>query len=224
MAWVQKSHTVLFRFRDNDGAESTCEVHLRVALPLDTALSFAAALAPLAAALVDAALITYNVIADWVETAPVAPGTAPVTAAGVFLFRTANIPQERYVLALPTIRDDLVLAEGDFAGVQLDADNADVAAFVAAMTDGLDGVRVRAPWAFYADIGGGGGSFGGGGGGGQWGSGGGGGPWGGGGGGGTWGTDWLDDFYQGTSALVHEFVLAYRGRVNERLRIPDKHI
>ena len=224
MAWVQQGHTVLFRFRDNDGAESTCEARLRVSVSLDTALSFAAALRPLVAALSDAALITCDVIASWVETAPAVLGTAPVDRAGIFLFRTANIPWERYVFALPSLRDDLVLSAGDFAGVQIDADNADVAAFVAAMTDGLGGVRVRAPWSFYADIGGGGGSFGGGGGGGSWGSGGGGGPWGGGGGGGDWGGDWLNNFRYTEGAIVNSFIVAYMGRINERLRISNGHI
>ena len=223
MAWVQRAHTVLFRFRDNDGAESTCAVHLRVNVPLDAALSFAAALRPLVAALSDAAMITYNVIAEWVETAPAVIAPAPVTQAGVFLFRTANIPQERYVLALPAIRDDLVISTGDFAGVQLDATAPDVAAFLAAMTDGIGGIRVRAPWAFFADIGGGGGDYGGGGGGGTWGDGGGGGPWGGG-GGYLAADDWLLNYYQGASALVNQFIVAYRGRVNERLRIPDRRI
>lgn len=217
MAWVQQTHTVLYRFRDNDGAESTCECHLPVGTSLDAALSFAAAMRPLITALCDAVMITYNVIARWIETNPSVPGVASVTSAGVFLFRTANLPRERYVLYLPAIRRNLVLTVGDFADVQINANNADVAAFISAITDGIDGVRIRAPWAFFADIAGGGGTWGGGGGGGQWGGGGGGGPWGGGGGGGSWDWDWLDDFYQGTSALVNEFIIAYRGRSSVRL-------
>ena len=226
MAWVQKTHRLLFRFRDNDGAESTCEAHLRVSVPLDTALSFAAALAPLVSALSDAKMITYNVIAEWVETAPAVAGAASVTESGIFLFRTANVPQERYVLTLPAIRPDLVALGGDFAGIQLDATNADVAAFINAMTEGLDGVRPRAPWSFFADIGGGGGSWGGGGGGGSWGGGGGGGPWGGGGGGGSYAdpVDWLLNYNFTQSALINSFIVAYRGKANERLRIPDKRI
>ena len=228
MAWVQQAHSVIYRFRDNDGAESTCALHLAVGVPLDTALSFAAALRPLVAALSDAALITYNLVIKWVETTPGNPdATSRVSRDGVFLFLTSNIPEERYILALPSIRSDLVRADGDFAGIQLDSEAADVAAFTAAMIAGLDGVRPVAPWAFHTDISGSTGTWGGGGSWGSWGGGGGStGPWGGISGiTGTFDTyEWLLDYWQGPSAMIHSFILAYLGRSDERLRIPDRRI
>lgn len=231
MALVQQAHTVIFRFRDDDGAETTCETHLAGYVSLDSALAFAGQLGPLIAALSDAVMITYNVIAGWVENSPpVADSASMVSRAGVFLFRTTNIPQERYVIAIPSIRQDLVLTLGEFPGVQIDPTNAAVVAFTSALTDGLNGVHVVAPWATFTSGGGGGGSWGGGGGGGgSWGGGGGGGgPWGGssgGGGGGSFATyEWLLDYARASSAELYSFILAYVGKSNDWLRIPNRRI
>jgi hypothetical protein len=224
---VQRSHIVLYRFRDNDGAESTAQVYLAASVPIDTALAFAAALRPLMADLSDAPVITFDLVVRLTENNAFIPGTSDVRRAGTFLFRTTNVPLDRYVLNVPSLRLDLVQTSGDYAGVALQLDAPEIIAFVNAMTNGINGVRPVAPWKFYADMGGGGGGWGElGGDGGGWGElGGGGGPWGElGGGGGGWGDDWLDDYYQGDSAFLSDIITAYRGMSNERLYIPERRL
>lgn len=231
MALVQRTHLIIYRFRDNDGRESTCEVNIAASVSFAAASSFAAALRPILASLVDSVLIWYDLVAQLVEIgSPIPDPASDVRRAGVFVFKTTDIPEDRYVLSLPSIRSNLLMATGDYAGVALDQTNSTVAAFVNAMLDGIDGVSPRAPWKLWAAIGGGGGSWGGGGGGGgSWGDAqGGGGPWGIGsgigGGGGSWGTDQLDDFYQGESPSLVELRTAYKGWSDERSILPLRRV
>ncbi|NJK81337.1 MAG: hypothetical protein HC914_16195 [Chloroflexaceae bacterium] len=232
MAFVQRSHLLQWRFRDNDGAESTCQTHVPASVSLAAAYNLAAALGPLIASLSDAVLITINVVAQWVETTPVAiPEISDVTRAGVFIWRTGNIPADRYILQIPSFRRQLLLSAGPYTNVAIDPDAPEVAAITDAMVNGVGGVAPVAPWQggdFSGSAGGsyGGGSasgdFGGGSAGGSWGDGvGSTGPWGpaGSAGGSIFG-DWLDRFRFTNGPRLVELRAAYIGRSNERLYIP----
>lgn len=228
MAFVQRPHEVIWRWRDNDGAESTHQHYISQNVAIEAALQFAASMAAFAQPLSDAALITYNVVVNWVETStPIIEPVSNVRRAGVFVFETNSYPFERYIFAIPSFRQELLKTDGDFAGIAIDSGQADVSAFIAAMADGIAGMAPIAPWEWTdADLGGGGGPWGGGGGGGNWGAGGGGGgPWGIGGGGGPWGSqDWLDDFKFTTAPTLRTLRTAYLGYRDERLHLSVRRI
>lgn len=232
MALVQRAHRLVWRFRDNDGAESTCQTYVANSVSPTAALQVATALAPLLQALSDARMITYNVIIEFVETSrPFISATSNINREGIFIFRTANTPAERFVMRVPSIRRDLLLDDGPYAQIAIDPEAAAVSAFVNAMINGVAGVAPVAPWQ-AGTFGGSSGTYGGGvssglfGGGessGSWGDGfGGSGPWGA--GGSSSGSfapeDWLNDFRYTTGPRLVELRAAYQGRGNERLRIP----
>jgi hypothetical protein len=216
MGWQpDPSVRITLHFRDDDGAVSLHIINVPAAA-LPVAGLFAAAYAALYTPISNCALWKVAVSLRYLDdTDPVgAPGSS-IYQGSAFLFQTANVPPDRYVVSIPGLVESKLLQPPDpYAGVQLDASDPDIAALVEAMIHGIDGTRPCAPWdVSWGDIGGGGGSWGGGGGGGIYGGGGGGGEWGygfGGGGGGSWGGAAGGDFTW-TGVYLSKLLVAYRG-------------
>jgi hypothetical protein len=148
MALVQKTHLVRLRFRDNDGAESTCDINIAQSIAPATALSYAAAIRPLAAALSSAICIEYSVIVRWTETSKPAPAaTSDTQRVGAFIFETSTAGNRAIVL-LPSLDETYLVTPPDpFAGIKIDQADTDIAAFITAMESGLAGVEPVSPFA-----------------------------------------------------------------------------
>jgi hypothetical protein len=126
-----------FNFQDDDGARSTTTIHFEaVEANFGEAKALADELAPLLAAISDAALLDYNVNLAVYDTAQPAPGSpSDVEIKGVFLLKTED--NFRASLAVPSIKESCLIADGARAGIDIDLTNVDVAALVDALVDGV---------------------------------------------------------------------------------------
>lgn len=136
MAFVAKpAIDIVYSFRDNDGKQSTISVQISGSVLPAAAVTFANALRPLATALTDAVLVGQNVILGYYEDAVGAIPRSDVEDKGLFNFFTAN--GVRSSIAIPSIKETLLQPNNQ----DIDGTNADVTAFVNAMTLGLGGTQ-----------------------------------------------------------------------------------
>lgn len=136
MAFVAKpNHTIEFSFRDNDGARSTCEVLIPGSTTPANVITFATALRPLVAALSDAVIVGMNVILGYYENAIPTIPSSDVENKGLFSFNAAN--GIRGSIAVPSILESVLLGNNK----DIDQAQADVSAFIDAMTLGLSAVQ-----------------------------------------------------------------------------------
>lgn len=136
MAFVAKpKHTIQFSFRDNDGAQSTCEVYLPGATTPAAAITFATALQPIVSALSDATLVGMNVIFGYHEDAIGVIAPSDVENKGLFLFNAGNGVAAS--VTVPSILESVLLGNNK----DIDQANAAVSDFLDAMTLGLGGTQ-----------------------------------------------------------------------------------
>lgn len=147
MPMVRRTHLVRLRFRDNDGAESTCEMNIHQSVALKDALVYAALIRPLIAALSSAICIDYSVIARWKETNRPTPGSSSDNQrVGAFIFETA-LSGNRAIVVVPSLDERVLTGLPDpFAGINIDQAHPDVAAFIAAMELGIGGIAPVSPF------------------------------------------------------------------------------
>lgn len=133
-------------FRDDDGAEATCQANLPAGVGASAGLSFVTSWRPVVAALSSATCVEYELILRWAQTsvADVGPST-DVHRHGVLIFDTA-VP-DLATVRVPSLDQDLLETTGPFAGVHIDQTQTAVIDLVAALTDGLDGVEPCDPFA-----------------------------------------------------------------------------
>jgi hypothetical protein len=137
MAYSYKSLVINFSFQDDDGANSSMGVHL----PADVtnfaeAKAIADIIAPHAAAISDAALKGYTVTLSVYDDSDPSPAAgSDVENKGVFLLSTAG--GFRSSLAVPGIKESVLISSGALTGIQIDMSDADVAAFVSDLVDGV---------------------------------------------------------------------------------------
>lgn len=146
MALVAKTLLARVWFRDNDGAESYCDVNLPAATAIDSALSFLASWRIMLANLSSAACYQVELFVRFVDSTPIGadPGS-DVLRHGVFIF--GSEPETMAIVRLPSIMPALLESGGPFAGIAIDLANPDVAAVVAALASGLAGVAPCDPLA-----------------------------------------------------------------------------
>jgi len=128
-------HKVVCTFRDNDGKEASTEVMVPSGTTAANAVTFAAAIVPLIAALSDATLVGYNLILSYVENAFSAPGRSDVEDKGFFNFTPAN--GIRTSIAVPSILETLLQPNNQ----DIDQTATAVDDFITAMTAGLSAIQ-----------------------------------------------------------------------------------
>ena len=127
--------TVTYTFRDNDGKESTTEVLLPGATTAANAVTFANAARALLVLLSDAVCISQNVIIGSYENSIPTIPSSDVENKGVLLFGSANGLKSS--IAIPSILESVLQGNNQ----DIDQSNADVSAFIDAMTLGLSGTQ-----------------------------------------------------------------------------------
>ena len=136
MAFVAKpAHNITYTFRDNDGKESTVQVQIAGSVLPAAAVTFANALRLLITPLSDAVLVAQNVIIGYYEDALGAIPRSDVEDKGVLNFFTAS--GQRSSITIPSIIESTLQANNQ----DIDGTNADVTAFINAMTLGLGGTQ-----------------------------------------------------------------------------------
>jgi hypothetical protein len=136
MAFVAKPQiSIIFTVRDNDGKSSTAEVQIAGATLPAAAVTFATALRALLAPLLDGIITGQSVIIGAYEDAVGVIPRSDVEDKGLFNFFTST--GQRSSIALPSIKESVLQANNQ----DIDGTNADVAAFVNAMTLGLAGTQ-----------------------------------------------------------------------------------
>jgi hypothetical protein len=137
MAYEFKSLVVNFSFVDDDGATSTMGVHLPADISnFAEAKAIADEIAPDLAAISDAALTGYTVtLSVYDDSNPVATSGSDVEDKGVFLLSTAG--GFRSSVAVPSIKESVLISTGALTGIQVDLSDTDVASFVGDMVDGV---------------------------------------------------------------------------------------
>lgn len=136
MAFVAKPQiSIIFSVRDNDGKSSTAEVQIAGATAPAAAVTFANALRALIAPLLEGIITGQSVIIGSYEDAIGAIPRSDVEDKGLFNFFTAS--GQRASIALPSVSEAILQANNQ----DIDGTNADVAAFVNAMTLGLAGTQ-----------------------------------------------------------------------------------
>lgn len=127
--------SVVFTFRDNDGAQASMDISLPGATTPANAVAFAASILPLITPLTDAIPVGYNVIFGQVENLIPAIPESDVEDKGFFLFNTAN--GGRSSVTVPGFKNTLLLIDNQ----DIDLADADVSAFVDAFTLGLSALQ-----------------------------------------------------------------------------------
>lgn len=145
MAFVQQTLLAQLRFRDNDGAEATCQANLPTSVSPASALAFVSSWRGVVSALSSAVCIEADVIVRWKEVTPAASsGSSDALRQGVFIFDT-SVPDFATV-RVPSLDQSLLETTGPYAGVQIDQTLAAVLAFTDALATGLAGVEACDPF------------------------------------------------------------------------------
>ena len=168
MAWQpDPTLSITFLFRDDDGANARHIINLP-ASALPVAGSFAVAYAALIDSLSTCVLWKISIALRYLnDQDPVAAAGTDINRKSVFIF--GLVDGGRYAVTLPCVMGSKLLQPPDpYAYVGLNTADPAIAALVAALVTGIDGIHPCAPWdanalGDWTHGGGGGGSWGGGG-------------------------------------------------------------
>lgn len=134
--------TVSATFVDDDGATSRMSINAHepsTALGYPIIEAWAVRFIPLVAAVIDATLLEFSVSKNFFEDDPlerVPTAGSDVEDKGVFLLETENMHKGSF--SVPSILEDKLVSSGALSGIQIDLDDADVAALVVYLTEDVD--------------------------------------------------------------------------------------
>jgi hypothetical protein len=145
----QKTSIIRLHYIDNDLARSTCQVNFSAGTDPSTLLSQVSSWQAIISALSSAICIETDVIVRYSDPSQPSAGiSSNGKRSGTFIYD--NDAASFVVLRVPSIRNELVLSSGPYAGVGIDVDDADVSAYIDAVINGISGVEVCDP--FDSDI------------------------------------------------------------------------
>lgn len=140
MTFVQQTTLVRLRYRDNDGAESTCQVNFASSVSYDTLLSLIPSWRFRVDALSTAVCIAGDLVIRFAEKDTITAGPQSNTRrSGLFSYDTAA--SLFYTYHLPSIAQDFIMQSGPFPGIQIDLALPDVIAMTDAFSNGLSGTQ-----------------------------------------------------------------------------------
>jgi hypothetical protein len=146
---AQQTSLIRLRYRDNDLTDSTCQVNFTPDVDPSTLLSLVSSWRALISAISSAVCVESDVIVRYSDPSQPAAGMASsVKRSGTFIYD--NGAASLVVLRIPSIRSDLILSSGPYAGIGIDVDNADVMDYVNAVMGGISGISVCDP--FGSDV------------------------------------------------------------------------
>lgn len=145
MALIEQTRMVRLRFRDNDGAESTCQTNLAISVSPASALTFLSSWRGVVAALSSAVCIEADIILRWTEPTPAPAGAlSDVERQGVLIFTT---PAPTFaVVRVHSLDESFLESSGPFAGIRIDQTLATVQDLALALATGVAGVQACDPF------------------------------------------------------------------------------
>lgn len=145
MALIEQTRLVRLRFRDNDGAESTCQANLSVSVSHSSALAFLSSWRGVVGALSSAVCVEADVVLRWTETQPAAAdASSDIHRQGVFIFNTPM--PDLATVRIHSIDDTFLETVGPYAGIRIDQTLSAVSDLIAALTTGAAGVQACDPF------------------------------------------------------------------------------
>jgi hypothetical protein len=130
MAWKYRPIRVYFKFRDGKETIASCYVHLLEVETLPLAHSYAAALADAMAGGSGAEVIGFDIQFQARYLRPPAPAsTSDAFRQGILLCGT-TVAEDRYLFEIASLRTDLLLTTGEYAGEKIDQTKPEIQALV----------------------------------------------------------------------------------------------
>jgi hypothetical protein len=150
MALIEQTRLARLRFRDDDGAESTCQTNLPVGTSHSAALAFLASWRGVVSALSSALCIEADLILRWTEPTPAPAGAlSDVERHGVLIFTT---PAPTFAaVRVHSLDESFLESVGPFAGIRIDQSLGAVQSLITALATGTAGVQPCDP--FLNDLG-----------------------------------------------------------------------
>jgi hypothetical protein len=145
MGWIEQTRVIRLRFRDNDGAESTCQTNLPTGISHADALAFLLSWRGLVSVLSSAVCIEADLFLRWVETMPdAASASADLRRHGVLIFST---PAPTFAaVRVHSLDESYLESVGPFAGIRIDQTLAAVQDLALALSTGVAGVQACDPF------------------------------------------------------------------------------
>jgi len=133
----QQSPFIRLSLEDSSGSAAGVNAWVRPDSTVAEAESGAATLTSVVGPLSDAVIISRHIVYRGAEDPrPTAPGLAPSSGAGVFVF-TCEAPDSYAIVVVPGIRADLLGPAGPGAGILIDLAAPDVVAFADLLISGI---------------------------------------------------------------------------------------
>lgn len=133
---IQQQPYVWLQFRDDSESLATQQYHIRRGTQPTIAQQAASTLRGLLRPVSGCRIITQSYILPGIELATPDPLAGVIAQRhAVFVFSTTE-PDQYAIIAVPGLRDDLLLQTGPFAGLAIDTTLPAVAAFVLELTNG----------------------------------------------------------------------------------------
>lgn len=135
---------ITFYYVDDDDATGETRISVDVA-SLNQAIEYGRQLAALLRPVSSCGLVKFHVVfTAYDETTTDLPTTVDLMRRGVFLYQTSDSTLS--VLKVASIRPDLLLSTGPYAGVGVDLAQPAIAALVQATVEGIGGVQPCDEW------------------------------------------------------------------------------
>jgi hypothetical protein len=120
MAWRYQPIKIYVNLQDGKGSIASAYIRVPIDADFASAQAFAASYANACADASLAEITGVQIVADAKRALPSAPtGTSDVFRQGVILFGT-TVAEDRYLFEIPSLRTDLLLTTGEYAGVKID--------------------------------------------------------------------------------------------------------
>lgn len=140
MDWRAQPIHIYVHCRDGKGRIASPSIRLGIMLPYAQAEPFAVAWADAMAGASGAEILGFDIVSQ-VKGLGMdgAAATSDCTRQGVLLFGTTEA-EDRYLLEIPSIKQDLLEATGEYAGVKIDITKPAIQNLISLMLDGAGGV------------------------------------------------------------------------------------
>lgn len=139
MSVIAITQVLRLRWRDNDGAETFSLLNIGASVDYVSALSWLASFYGISAPMSTALIIGADLLIRYAENTNITSvDTSDTRRQGVFIF--GESPDGLAVVRLPSILESVLMTSGPYAGIEIDQSLPAVAAFVAALTNGIGGV------------------------------------------------------------------------------------
>jgi hypothetical protein len=130
-----KQPTISYRARDETGSYGTLRFHLPDSTTRDSGIAAATDFRPIIEGITSCTIERQSLVFVWQIDSPAA-GAGVATRTGVFVFSTSE-PDQFAVVAVPGIRESVLIDSGIGAGLVIDLEHPDVESFVDALISDL---------------------------------------------------------------------------------------